>query len=128
MYAVRAERRVNYVPVDKLTRGNSVKRFRVRMRMTQQELADALQISLSQVANIEIGRGRISEDVEAKLAKMGWTVDPSDQNAERPIIPRGSRRQFAMLIQILEDVNQHPELRRTAALELRAALDLNSDG
>ncbi|MBL8061004.1 MAG: helix-turn-helix transcriptional regulator [Chthonomonas sp.] len=114
--------------MDKLTRGNSVKRFRVRMRMTQQELADALQISLSQVANIEIGRGRISEDVEAKLAKMGWTVDPSDQNAERPIIPRGSRRQFAMLIQILEDVNQHPELRRTAALELRAALDLNSDG
>lgn len=126
MYALSVNRPINHVRMDNATKGKAVNRLRIRLRMTQQELADELGISLSQVANIEIGRGRISDDVEAKLVRLGYSVDAFDADPEPPIRIRGTRRQLKMLIQILEDCEQHPELRKTAALELRAALDLNS--
>ena len=111
--------------MDNLTKGKAVKRLRIRLRMTQAEMADELGIPPSQVANIEIGRGRISDEVEARLVKLGYMVDAYDADPEPPIRVRGTRRQLKMLLTILEDCQQHPELRKTAALELKAALDLN---
>lgn len=80
---------------------------------------------LSQIANIEIGRGRITPAVESKLIGLGWTVEEVDKSEDAPIFVRGTRRQLLMLIRILEDCNQPQDIREAAALELRALLDLN---
>jgi len=106
-------------------RARAVKRFRIRSRMTQEELAEILGITRTQLASIEIGRGRIHPDVEDKLVALGWTVEGDDVMTEPPIRVRGSRRQIRMLISILEDASLSKDIRTTAALELRAALDLN---
>lgn len=92
--------------------------------MTQEELANMLGITRSQLASIERGRGRIYPDVEEKLVSMGWSIDDDAATPERPIRVRGSRRQIHLLISILEDASLPQGIRADAALELRSALDL----
>lgn len=112
-----------------LNQGEAVKRFRLRMGLTQKALAALVGLTRDQLANIETGRSNIPSKAESELSKMGFRpADPGSPEEDRPFRVRGSRRQIDMLISILEDCNQPESIRATAAIELRFALDLGLDG
>lgn len=112
-----------------LNQGEAVKRFRLRMGLTQKALAPLVGLTRDQLANIETGRSNIPPKADTELSKLGYRpTDTGSPEEDRPFRVRGSRRQIGMLISILEDCSQLESIRATAAIELRFALDLGHDG
>lgn len=73
-----------------LNQGEAVKRFRLRMGLTQKALAALVGLTRDQLANIETGRSNIPPKAETELSRMGLRpTDPGSPEEDRPFRVRG---------------------------------------
>lgn len=106
--------------------GGLLRQFRIKLRLTQAEIAEQIGASRQQYANWEYGRGNPTGAFLTRLESMGFTQEWSPLD-DIPAKLKASRSQLALLVAILSDCSISPEIRANAKTELERALSLSTD-
>ena len=106
--------------------GAALRQFRKNLRLTQDEIARQVGATRTQYANWESSQA-IPAHYLSKLAELGFNPEhePNAPSPDAPTRTRATRGQLSLLVDMLRDCTVPENLRDSAWVELRKALNLD---